>query len=1814
MEPKAVLLQNKGMWQDASISKQPEGFAFENYGIRITESGDNTELSITNERGPKNLLSLKMGYIAHCIISDYIIIFAATSKASVILRVTINNGEASYYTLYEGNLGFDGSNYKYQIECLPWYESEQIQKVYWCDGVNPARVINVAPSIDETRITSGNDYQFDFSGIITKIPNVDIEKDYNIAGMFNQGTIQYFVTAYNLYGQETSIIWMSSIQYISYKDRGAKADENVSCGFRISVTKDSFDYDYLRVYAVQRTSLDSQATLRVVGDIAIKGDKVNNNDTSNTISIIDNGTTGYSADADLLYYIGGSFIIPGTITQKDGVMFMGDIQTSEEIHSAYNELKEYIHTNCIDNLDNLNPNTIRSSKIVSFDTKEIEMPVKEGYYVHKQQIDHSEYNIATYKNNEIYRFALQFMDHYGQWTDPIWVGDKLCTQAPSIIDNKAKVANAVVTNLYSDKDCKTIFDKYNIVAYRLLYAETSASTRSVVAQGVVNPTLFNYYERYNNTPYSFPSWNFRPRFSGMPDRHLDNIAKQDSEYAEIQGVTESADSIILVKKAEDDSNYKYYAFILGFDSGHEIIAYYIRYNLTPRDANYNDVTSSNDIQAYVDRLMSGQQALNKKDSNGNIIADYDIQSVYIDRGSWNNALSDLITKAEEWAKLTSEESDVSLPFSLTSIPSKSEVRKIITKLFFASFNEIAKRIGGFAQIAITSVIPTSLIAATALIAANDIYQKLCAYETTDPIKMLIGMSTIGGQIVQQEASKVTEIERLMANKGWLPLGTLSNLKENTYNLSKLFPTIFNEHNHTFKGNDNNSMWITGGVMTYKTTAQLTAENNRDQYFVDENIVTLNSPDLDGNEDILENNQNIKFRIVGDIPISAVYADALIETSSIGFNPSAGILDLRTEYNQQLDSNDVVGLVNAELYQDSSLEYTPATSGKEASFFYRKDGALVKYKTFLWNRNTSFSIGGGHSTDYLISGAAQSLTSIAEPKKKIFANIRFSYSTQYFDSLWTPQAGASDRKISLYNDDKQILLIDDDIINPAMYSGNYDNIVTFTNEKKYPILTSDYPGVITQNEDLAKEKVFVADPIRIKFSTTQHAIINLGSVNGTKKCILPKFNNESSFKYQDRHSDTKNDFNNSDYVYNLGETNTSPGAFLGTYWIPYYYSIHKTKFEFSSSEYVASGIDENTIQLTGDAIERFENYILTYVVSDGTSTTIGTVIVSDFFNHNKYCLVLPIRITDTGEQYAAVVSYPPIKSNPEIYLTKLNLSDGTRINGKKIQYVFLGNILICTAEKVYTYSASLMDFVIYDKNSTIVSESNIELDNPSLPYLFIGELYQDLDYKILYGGYSDEALKLITWLPCSGTRNISEDIKMSYGDTYYQRWDCLKSYPTTEEDVNSIVDILSFMVETHKNLDGRCDVNRGVHNILNARPSNWNLMNGVYNQKDNLFKYNIVEKKLESTLFKNQIVWSLSKQDTADIDTWTNINLATSLSLDGRYGAITKLDTLNNSLISFQERAISGINFNNRTQLSTEQGLPVELANTGKVDGYTIISDNIGCSDKNSITHGGSGIYFIDKYNKAFFRFNKEGIENLGVKGGMSNYIKERIPDYGIRTCYDALTNDIYLYPTYLRKDVSPFAYNEKTGSFTSFYPYLGMKAIFAFNGSSYLINQYGVTYMSLGQMFVGDYGIYNYFNNFNATYPYYMDFKVNPEPFEDKIFTNIDYVADTFDKDSKADVQSELKDDLPFNKLTIWNEYQKGECSLKENFKPWKVPSSNRTKFRIRHIELPRDSTKKLDRIRNPWCRIKLQHDSPTVSTEPLNKMIFHYASVKYYK
>ena len=561
----------------------------------------------------------------------------------------------------------------------------------------------------------------------------------------------------------------------------------------------------------------------------------------------------------------------------------------------------------------------------------------------------------------------------------------------------------------------------------------------------------------------------------------------------------------------------------------------------------------------------------------------------------------------------------------------------------------------------------------------------------------------------------------------------------------------------------------------------------------------------------------------------------------------------------------------------------------------------------------------------------------------------------------------------------------------------------------------------------------------------------------------------------------------------------------------------------------------------------------------------------------------------------------------------------------------------------TYSGT-----VFWGGSNGVAQDSINMST-SDGYLWLGELYRDdIDPSVRFGGTSEEALENNKWVaagePVSlvdANNNAVSSFRLvwSQGDTYYQRYDCLKTFPFTMDDVNSVSDTLSFMCETRVNLDGRYDKNRGQLSNLYASPENVNLINSAYSQRNNFFTYRGVNsKKVNSTFFPNTVTWTKTKTMGETIDTWTAITLASVLDMDGDKGRVRALRRFNNDLLSFQDRAISHILYNESVQISSSSGVPIEIANSGKVSGKRYISNHIGCVNKWSICSAPGGIYFMDDIGKDIFLFNGQ-LNNISDKYGFHSWVISNFPGIKVWNPRDFSTAGEITYYDKVNGDVlfitgnTALAFSEPLGNFSSFYsygntPYFG---VLADRG----VLWHPDTTIASGSEHYGEYeawwhreGDYNYF--YNVYKPFSITVVANEHPTEDKIFNNLEYRGDTFDVGEHDGEYLYLN---TFNRLETWNEYQNGVANLedvKDN------PSNLKKKFRIWRANIPRNTTNKggsgtvsyrRDRMRNPWLYIKLSKEltappvpedleEPVITEREINnkKSILHDLVVYYYE
>ena len=495
-------------------------------------------------------------------------------------------------------------------------------------------------------------------------------------------------------------------------------------------------------------------------------------------------------------------------------------------------------------------------------------------------------------------------------------------------------------------------------------------------------------------------------------------------------------------------------------------------------------------------------------------------------------------------------------------------------------------------------------------------------------------------------------------------------------------------------------------------------------------------------------------------------------------------------------------------------------------------------------------------------------------------------------------------------------------------------------------------------------------------------------------------------------------------------------------------------------------------------------------------------------------------------------------------------------------------------------------------------------NDKTGYFIVGELYRD-NVQNRFGGDTEEAILNNQWIPSGDPVDIpdSGSITITYkeGDTYYQRYDCLKTYPFTMEDQNSIVDIVSFMCETRINIDGRYDRNRGLIDNTTMSPTNFNLLNTVYSQENNFFTYRSLNyNKYTTSNFNNSILWSQPKASGGDIDLWTSINVVSTMDMDGDKGKVSALRKFNNEILCFQDSGISKVLFNSRVQIPASDGVPIEISNSMKVDGKVYISNTIGALNKWSIQETPNGIYFIDNLSTNIYLFNN-GFKSLSIDLGFTEWIMNNNSmdiwnpvDYNnFITYYDRNNNDVY----FVNKEYC-LCYSEVLGQFTSFYSY--NRSPLMINTSDRFVSLYKNSDNTSNEIWENNAGDYNYFyGNYRG---YYITYRINPDGVSDKVFNTLEFRADTWDEYNK------LRNNTTFDVLMTQTEYQTGTVNLINT--PGK-PSPLKKKFRIWRANIPRDDFNNRDRMRNPWLYLTLE-----CSNNNINKYRteLHNIIVKYFE
>jgi len=865
-------------------------------------------------------------------------------------------------------------------------------------------------------------------------------------------------------------------------------------------------------------------------------------------------------------------------------------------------------------------------------------------------------------------------------------------------------------------------------------------------------------------------------------------------------------------------------------------------------------------------------------------------------------------------------------------------------------------------------------------------------------------------------------------------------------------------------------------------------SHAEYFFVDQNILTLHSPDIEFDEGVQNlDSSGLKLRIVGVVPITANASEIDIQTSTPANDTSKMGFHKETIGSENNSYHGLKNLISGAFWFDkmTNMKNVDDDHGYTESFF-----------VYAWHRNGSLNNQGP-----VTEGSRTAMLD----KKKI-SNLKFSSFSKYFNEPWLAYK-ANDAThtgitgVSIFNSNEQSLVRIPAPANSNLgdlnYYGNVDKVIAATRVDDAYSLTFD----------------FLDGPKTEEFNRKNGYPIVVTGVNTAESLAHQLFTG-------------------------------------GTFPIQF--------------------------------VKRSDGATLTEVPN-------GTDAVRMKYKSTPHA-VFALNYATDGRQIV-------MPTNRETdYPDYWNVNDANVPKGG-INHFFWNP----TAKSISESKTQINDGVFQD----VISEYTSNLTDNNYSYLYLAELYND-NITNRFGGQTEEAFENNIWLPGGEPINLlnADGTPVSYasltyteGDTFLERYDCLKTYSYTLEDQNSVTEIVSFMCETRVNIEGRYDRNRGQLNNLTMTPENFNKVNKVYSQKNNFFNYRgINHSKFNLNYFPNTVTWTKEKQLGSIIDTWTNITMASTLDLDGDKGEVISLNTYNNEIFCFQRKGFSNILFNSRVQIPASDGMPIEITNGMKVSGKRYVSNTIGCSNKWSIVESPSGLYFIDNETNSMYLFNGE-VKSISDSLGMRQWVNENnthinwnpVTYENFRGFYDKNNNDVYFV-----NNNWCLCYSELIGQFTSFMSYEKVPAMFNVGSEFYAFNN-----NKLWQQFNGDYNMF-----FGQYKPYSITVVANADEPADKIFNTVEFRADAYDGDNLAPTKT-------YDTLDVYNEYQHGRVTLTDlNGRP----SPLKRKFRIWRANIPRANTpingipaNNRDRIRNTWAYVKLSTETPNTYRTVFHDMTIHY-------
>jgi hypothetical protein len=171
-----------------------------------------------------------------------------------------------------------------------------------------------------------------------------------------------------------------------------------------------------------------------------------------------------------------------------------------------------------------------------------------------------------------------------------------------------------------------------------------------------------------------------------------------------------------------------------------------------------------------------------------------------------------------------------------------------------------------------------------------------------------------------------------------------------------------------------------------------------------------------------------------------------------------------------------------------------------------------------------------------------------------------------------------------------------------------------------------------------------------------------------------------------------------------------------------------------------------------------------------------------------------------------------------------------------------------------------------------------------------------------------------------------------------------------------------------------------------------------------------------TEYDNRVYMSNTKSNGELIDNWAIFESHNFKDVNGEYGPINALETFNDNVVFFQDKAFGTLAVNPRSVIQDTGGNDLTFGTGGGIVDFNYVSNSVGTSHQWGIQKTQSGIYFFDSLHKKLFAFTGQNTPLSDLKG-MSSWFYNKIKGdmiskdnpilfEGMTTAYDHRFNEV----------------------------------------------------------------------------------------------------------------------------------------------------------------------------------------------------------------